>query len=187
MKLFVAFKDRKLKRFSLLLPDFIELYSVLVVIKKYVIPYEPLDALVHFLDEMSRWADKDLGDMLEFTRSAHYRKRHYIFLRSMRTLQDHISYIGRDKHGWNKTEAGERIAPDNVFLGNVCELPTQSVSFWKQKKYDEKGGWGIPDMEHLNSYDVVSNLSLDFLNAHIDPMVHSLSVIIEKLSSVNTK
>lgn len=186
-KLFTVFKNRNLKRLSHFLPEFVELYSVLAIIQKHVIPHEPLDALVYFLDEMSRWADKDLDEILNLTRCTRYHKRHYIFLQSLKTFQKHIAYVDRDKLSWNQTEIGERIVPENVFLGNVCGLPTKPISFWKQKKYDKRGGWDLPDMNHLNSYDVVANLSLEFLSMHIDPMLHSLSVIIEKLSSVDTK
>ena len=180
MKLFVAFKDRKLKRFSRLLSDFVDFHSKLVDIKMNIVSHDPLDALVCFFDESSRWEDRGLENMLTSV-DARCRQRHDVFFRSLETLQGHIACAGRTRFGWNRTKVGEVVTPEQVFLGNVYGLFTKPVSFWKQRKGEEKGGWGFPGMEYLNAYDVVASQSTGFLMVHLDSMISSLSVIIEEL------
>lgn len=180
MRLFAVFAGRKLKRFSYLLPEFTEFHSNLVDIKVNIIPNEPLDALVYFFDETSRWSDRDLDDLFASV-GVQCRQQHLAFFHSLDILQSHIACAGRTKFGWNRTEIGEVVTPENIFLGDVFGLFTHPVSFWKKRKCEEKGGWGFPRMEHLNSYDVVANQSLVFLKAHIDSMIDALDVLIEKL------
>lgn len=174
-------------RFSRLLPEFVDFHSNLTDIKANIIPHEPLDALVCFFNKTSVWADRGFDDVLASAGCIQWHERYCALVRSLEILQGHVACAGRTKFGWNRTKVGEVVTPDNVFLGNVYGLFTKPVSFWKQKRYDEKGGWGFPDMEHLNSYDVVAGQSVGFLQAHLDPMISSLAVIIETLSDVNEK
>lgn len=127
----------------------------------------PLDRLVYFFDVVSKWHDRGIGEIIQGLEQAG--PRYAKFLESVKTLQAHFDNAGRNQFGWNRTEEGEKVTADKVFLGNIWGLWTKPVSFWKDLKDEPKGGWGHSGevWKTLNAYDVVCQQAADFMNSHI--------------------
>lgn len=140
---------------------------------------DPLTEIVQFFDSMSRWHDRGIGDLIAAFEEVNYGQYDAV-LEKLRTLQKHFENAGRCEYGWNRTKRGETVTADKVFLGNIYGLFTHPVSFWKQRKDEERGGWGFSGMENLNAYDVVSQQARKFMVSHVGPMI----AILDNLEAV---
>lgn len=140
---------------------------------------DPLTEIVHFFDMVSRWHDRGIGDLIATFEEVNYGQYDEV-LEKLRTLQKHFENAGRCEYGWNRTKRGETVTADKVFLGNIYGLFTHPVPFWKQRKDENKGGWGYSGMENLNAYDVVSQQARKFMASHASPMI----VILNNLEAV---
>jgi hypothetical protein len=155
------------KKFSAIMVELQELNRNLKIIGDQL---DSLKAIVEFFDEVSKWHDRGLTDVLEEFTAANYKHRYDAIIGNLSALGKHFSNAGRDRYGWNRTEKGEVVIDSKVFLGNIYGLFTHSVGYWQRQKDAPKGGWGYSNMEHLNSHDVVSRQARGFMNSHIAPM-----------------
>jgi hypothetical protein len=142
---------------------------------------DPLSALVSFFNIVSPWHDRGIDDL----RNAFVAiggDEHKEILQKIEALQKHFRNAGRDKSGMNRTDPGEMVAPDKVFLGGIHGLFTRSIPEWEKGKNEPKGGWGHYDPNGYfaarNSYDVVSDKARQFMTSHIGPMKEILSSLI---------
>lgn len=154
------------------LPEFQELRQAL---QRASESRDSLTEIVHFFGTVSRWHDRGIEDLITAFEEVNYGQYDEV-LEKLRTLQKHFENAGRDECGWNRTKRGETVTADNVFLGNIFGLNTQPISFWKQRKDEEKGAWkgGIFDCEYTrqrNCYDVVSSQAQQFMAAHAGSMI----------------
>lgn len=133
---------------------------------------ESLDGIVTFFDQVSVWHDRsdEISSIIEKFKRANYGQQYNQIIENLSTLEAHFYNAGREQFGWNRTMSGEKVTEEKVYLGNIFGLFTHPVSFWKRKKDEKKGGWGFPNMEHLNAYDVVSRQARGFINSHVDSM-----------------
>jgi hypothetical protein len=53
-----------------------------------------------------------------------------INLQALCGLQKHLENAGRDLYGINRTQKGEEVTADKVYLGNVFGLFTHPASYW---------------------------------------------------------
>lgn len=87
-------------------------------------------ALTNFFNLISKYQDeksfqKELS-YLEKKNKKNYKKETVI----LRDICQEIEICSRNKYGMNRTEKGESVTFDNVFLGDVFGLRTHSISYW---------------------------------------------------------
>lgn len=172
-KRIVAMTGQHKKTLRTVLPELQELRKTLAECRE---SSDPLGDIVVFFNATSPWHDRGIRDVIASFEAANYGQYDEI-LKKLETLALHFVNAGRCDCGWNRTERGERVTADTIFLGNIYGLFTHPVLFWKQRKDDEKGGWGFSGMEHLNAYDVVSWQARDFMCSHAKPMAEIITYL----------
>lgn len=167
------------KQLKKLVPELMELSNELQRVQR-ASESDPLCAIVPFFDQVSRWHDRssEIRDLIKDFKKGNW-GQYTPLIEALELLQNHFVNAGRDKSGWNRTQKGETVTEDRVFLGNIYGLFTHPVSFWKQRKDKKKGGWGFSGMEHLNSYDVVSQQASRFMLSHIGFMLRIIQILID--------
>lgn len=98
---------------------------------------------------------------------------------TLSVLIKHIVNAGRNQYGINRTKTGETVTGDNTYWRPIFGLHTKTLNFWEGCKNNSKGGWGYPNMSHLNEFDVIENDVKKFTKSHIEPMI----VLIKKIES----
>lgn len=131
----------------------------------------PLDGIVLFFDSVSKMDDR-IEKVREVIRRFEEvnRGQYDQTITDLRTLKAHISNAGRNRYGHNRTEPGETVTPQKVFLGDTYGLFTHPVSYWKKQKDGMRGLWKHPKMKDLNAYDVVTIQAEKFMKSHA-PMI----------------
>ncbi len=156
------------KRITTLLPELRQLRDALQQASE---SRDPLTEIVRFFDTVSKWHDRGIGDLIAAFERVNYGQYNEV-LEKLRALQAHFINAGREPYyGWNRTNPGESVTADKVFLGNIYGLWTKTVNFWKEQKNAPKGDWGYSGMDHLNAYDVVSRQAKEFMASHTGPMI----------------
>ena len=160
----------KLKK---LVPELMELSNELQKIQQVS---DPLCAIVTFFDQISRWHDRssEIRDLIKDFKEVNW-GQYDLLIEALDLLQIQFFNAGRDKYGWNRTNRGETVTEDRVFLGNIYGLFTHPVSFWKQRRDEKKGGWGLSGMEHL----IVSQQASQFMLSHIGFMLRIIQILID--------
>lgn len=175
-----AFFADPVKELAVLL---IELRDLKLDLKFAAESSDPLSAIVHFFDSVSRWHDRGLGDIIAAFEAVNFGQYDGV-LENLRILETHFKRAGRG--AMNRTKRGQTVTEDSVYLGNIFGLWTKTVRFWKSKKDGTRGLWkdgiwdGHPAVEGKNPYDVVSDQARHFMDSHIGPMIR----IIGELESV---
>src|SRR3989344_4054749 len=146
-----AFFVRPKRRIAALVPEFRSLREDLERATK---TQNPLHEIVRFFDAVSRWHDREaeISGVIQGFVDVNY-GQHDRTIRELHAFMVHCVRAGRDAYGWNRTKWGQQVTSDVVFLGNIYGLFTHPVSFWQTQRCGKKGGWGFPEMEHLNACD----------------------------------
>jgi len=142
---------------------------------------DKLTAIVNFFGITSMWQDRGFSDLIKAFENVGTEEFNELAER-LKILQTHIFSAGRVKYGWNRTLPYEVVTAEKIFLGDIFGLFTKTVDFWQALKDEEKGGWGYPNMEHLNSYDVVSNQAAKFMESHVPTITDIVGVLEMKLA-----
>ena len=100
-------------------------------------------------------------------------------IETLSVLIKHITNAGRVPHGINRTKPGETVTGDNTYWRPIFGLHTKTLNYWESCKNNAKGGWGYPNMDHLNEFDVIENDVKKFIKSHVEPMIR----LIEKIES----
>lgn len=87
--------------------------------------------------------------------------------KSFEILKKHISNAGRNSYGWVRSERGQPVTADNVFLGDVYGIWTKPMRTFKEMPDDEWLQWVIQEYQLRG-----------FLRSHIEPMKQILADII---------
>jgi hypothetical protein len=156
------------KRLLQLKPELLDLASDLESVARFA-EQEPLTRIAPFFDITSKWHDRGLGDIITAF-SVVNDGQYDDIIGKLVTLDHQFIAAGRSPYGWNRTEYGEAVTPEKVFLGNVYGLFTKTAEYWTKQKDSPKGGWGFSNMEHLNPYDVVGNQARLFIRHHASTM-----------------
>lgn len=173
-KMIKSFFANPEKKFITLKDEFQELRAVLEQVQE---SDDSCIEIVDFFDSVSKWHDRGVEDFINAFDRVNYGQYDEV-LKNLQILQSHFVKAGRTEFGWNRTRHGETVTADKVFLGNIYGLATLPVSSLKGQKDCPKGGWGYPNMEHLNSYDVCNNQAADFIDSHTVPMINSIDNIL---------
>ena len=143
---------------------------------------DPLRAIVHFFDIMSKWQDKggvsELMDVFNYSSIGEH--RHTSIRRDLYSLQGHFRNAGRDPYGMNRTKEGQGVTMDDVFLGNICGLWTKPVREWLSMPVE----LGENELTHPSAPDksprqIVTKQAREFMVSHIKP----ISEIIHRLEA----
>lgn len=108
------------------------------------------DDIVIFFSYTSEWHDKGLKKDIELLEHANFGQFTKL-ISELNRLQSLINDSGRCEHGWNRTNPGQLVTPDNVYLGNILGILTHPVSYWSGLKKEPENMWGR-DLEHNPIY-----------------------------------
>ena len=137
---------------------------------------EPLDAIVTFFDEVSKWHDSGLGHNIY----AKFENANYgqldAALKDLLNLVVYFRTAGREEFGWNRTKRGEKVTADRVYLGDIYGLFTKTAAYWKTTKgHNDVGSWRGSvwerELDGMTTYDVIARQARNFMQSHADPMV----------------
>lgn len=92
---------------------------------------DSLTALVELFQIVSPWHDRGMSETVAKLEKINFDNRYTETIRLLALLEDDFMAAGRYRHGWNRTEKGEAVTDQNVWLGNVCGLWTKTVAYWK--------------------------------------------------------
>ncbi len=120
-----------------------------------------LDGIVAFFNATSVVHDKGIGEYPHLSSE---------IKETLRLLKLHLSQVGRDKYGMNRTLPGETVTPDNVYLGNVEGLFTLPIREWSKNPLD-------------GSYLTVNAQAKSFMESHTYKMRSFVIQIRNYLSS----
>ncbi len=129
---------------------------------------EPLYRIVEFFDRISPWHDRGLEDVISPFRQVNYGQHDHVIVQLIK-LEGHFVNAGRDPSGMNRTERGERVTADKVYVGGVFGLFTHAVPFWVARRGEPKGSH--PDYPDMNGYDLVAWHASRFMGSHGGPMI----------------
>lgn len=134
---------------------------------------DPLAQIVNFFRVTSPWHDRirEFGSLIATFDGVNYGQ--YVgVIATLRSLASHFAKAGRSDYGMNRTDRGEHISVNNVFLGGLYEqVPTRTVFDWQQHK-DDRVGQG-----QLNHYEVVSVQAREFMRDHIGAIVNLIAML----------
>lgn len=134
----------------------------------------PLDWIINFFNIVSPWHDRGLTEIVRSLEEAG--PLYTGFLEQVRLLQAHFVTAGRQQFGWNRTERGQMVGPQDVFLGNRRGLNTKSVSFWKGEKNNGN-----------DAYEIVCVQARDFMSGHVTGMIEAIDRLEEMLATADAR
>ena len=111
---------------------FCELTTLAEQIKPLLTSDDRLRALVQFFNLTSPWQDR--GGLTAITnrlQEVNWNGQHDETIAKFQELNRLFRECGRSSSGWNRTNPGDEVTEDTVFLGNVCGLFTKTISFWR--------------------------------------------------------
>lgn len=136
---------------------------------------EPLGVLVDFFNVVSPRQDRGIHKLLTAFADAGLR------FEEVEILENHLHNAGRARHGWNRTEPGEHVTMEKVWLGGIFGLWTFQASDWITKKDDPYRDWTGSTWESycngLNAYEVVARHTRRFMLNHTKEMIPILRTL----------
>lgn len=136
---------------------------------------EPIENLIQLFNIVSPWHDRGLTDLKEKFSLKNDKEAQEV-LAILNELELHIRNAGRDDYGMNRTNKGEGVCLDDVYLGDIYGLWTKKASYWLSLKNSEKKrDWGYPGMENMTSYEVISAHALRFIESHRPIMIQLIN------------
>ncbi len=102
-------------------------------------------------------------------------------IESLEIVQTHIDRAGRDKYGLNRTDYGQEVTAESVFLGNVFGLSTKTASFWLERqevlKKEIREDLSSSNGKKISNWDCVNSQAGNFVNSHAIPLMDELNKI----------
>lgn len=103
-------------------------------------------------------------------------------LEALTTLQKHFINAGRSEYGLNRTQKGEEVTADKVFLGNVFGLFTKTASYWlanKEKLQNESrpDASKNPESPVSNWYLINDHQAGNFIKSHVDGILQQIAIL----------
>lgn len=93
-----------------------------------------VEAIVRLFQVLSPLHDED-GFNQEITLLSKYASRKMRKqINALQILQMHVRHAGRCEFGMNRTQKGETVTPDKVYLGNLYGLWTKTADYWLSEK-----------------------------------------------------
>lgn len=132
---------------------------------------DPIDRLVKYFNAVAPLCDKpeDLNAAVAAAQKAG--SKYTETAAALRDLQVHVQQSGRDPYGWNRTERGETVTGDNVYLGNVFGRFTKTASYW-QRSFNQDHPHADEDRQ------IISGQAKGFVESHAPKMQTDIRKII---------
>jgi hypothetical protein len=138
-----------------------ELNQLEIEMQKVLVLDNKIKAIVRFFQIVSPL--QDAGGFIKTIRVFEKHARgHEKTLKALKDLQSQLQKSGRCQYGMNRTELGQEVTEDNVFLGNVYGLWTETAHYWlshEQKLKDNvrddislRGQYPVSDWYIINNY-----------------------------------
>ncbi|HYD18508.1 MAG TPA: hypothetical protein VEF76_08525 [Patescibacteria group bacterium] len=89
---------------------------------------------------------------------------------ALRDLQVHVQQSGRDPYGWNRTEKGETVTGDNVYLGNIYGRFTKTANYW-QSSFSRDHSYADEDRQ------IIGGQAKGFVESHVPKMHKDIAKI----------
>ena len=116
------------------------------------------------------------------------RKKNYgqlnLVISAFENLQRHIQLAGRDSCGINRTEIGEPISLQKIFLGNVYGIWTKPASYWlqNQEKFKNEDSGLLPKSgcggEFVSIWYCINDCQAgDFVKIHTSGIIKNIKII----------
>ena len=119
---------------------------------------DPLDQLIEFFSITSISHDS-IGELILAKNNLHNKRFLFLSFSDVETASSleeiivEITKVGREVFGINRTNVGEVVSQDKVFLGNTEGLYTKSISDWRTKN--------DPIADHI-----IKKQATEFVDAH---------------------
>lgn len=140
----------------------------------YEMGQDPLGQIVHFFNLTSPWHDRGLGDIIAAFEGVNYGQFGNLLV-ELRMLQTHFEQAGRNLYGMNRTERGERVTVEKVFLGNIYGLFKRPIPHWQEASArvpDKRFHWRASAATNgMSDHDVVARQARQFMGSHVQPMI----------------
>src|SRR3989338_725143 len=136
-----------------ILPDLIETKTDLIKIKTK--SDDGIEIITDFFNIVSHWYDKNAIEPIISALENFDFGQFTGFIKYLKILDTHFKNAGRNRYGFNRTEIGEQVTDDKVFLGNIYGYWTKPISYIKQQKEDEE------------YYQTMSRQAKNFIDSHI--------------------
>lgn len=145
-----------------------------------------LQSLVKFYEITSHWDDnrheiRVVTSNLETINVGHYTDH----VTRLNNLEEVFNKTGRDLL-WNKTIKGDKIGPENIFLGQKRNLPLRTIKFWQDFKDGKISGEKLPSrLKNLSEPDK-KNI-IDIINDQARIILKKGRIIIEIINNLEKK
>lgn len=142
----------------------LELQRLSPKLKEFGESKDPIPTIVQFFDEVSKWYDRraeiqKLSTIFGWINFGQHDKT----IENLKKLDVHFCNAGA-RYGWNRTEKGEEVTEDKVFLGNISGIRRLSVSYFTKTINNNS-----------LTYFTITLQARDFMKLHIDPMIKSIN------------
>ena len=169
LKMFEDWRRRPISLIEDTLPELRDLSKDLTEIRNL----QPLTGIVMFFNLVSCWHDRcdEINQIIGDLRRVDY-GQHTKLIEKLGVLIHHFENAGRSRYGYNRTEKGQEVTGEHVFLGGIYGVWTLNILSWLKHKNDRRdiasfSGFHL-SMANMNSYDVVSQQARDFMTPHIE-------------------
>lgn len=156
-----------------ILPDLQDLANNL----KRVSLLQPLNGIIPFFNCVSRWHDRlsEIDIIIEFLTKVNNKGQNTRLIDSLQALRAHFINAGRDKYAMNRTEKGQEVLAEDIFLGGIFGLWTQSLPVWLAQKNAPPANWEFPNLKGYNAFEVISWHTGQFMTSHVGPICKIVS------------
>lgn len=125
-----------------------------------------VQSITPFFNLISPFHDEQpLALVIERLKQKNRRGQYHWMIDPLEQLSAHFVIAGRDRFGWNRTQTGEEVTEDNVFLGDIDGYWTKTVSYIKTQKDDAE------------YYVTMSRQAKEFIQSHTTPMIQIIQLI----------
>ncbi len=130
---------------------------------------DPISRLVQFFEAVSTFNDKqeqtpvNVGVAATAFRKANDQGQYAQTVEALESLQTHFRQAGREPYGINRTQPGEHVTENNVYLGNVFGLWTFTASDWRAKLSRD-------DAQTKENKQIIEGQAAGFVKSHLEPM-----------------
>lgn len=103
-------------------------------------------------------------------------------LEALAILQLHFTRAGRSPYGINRTEKGETVTSEKIYLGNVFGLWTKTASYWLNERPNLEKAFR-PDVSKnpnnpLSNWDLINDYQCgNFIKSHVDGILEQIAVL----------
>lgn len=122
-------------------------------------PQSAVRLMVEFFNSTSPRQDRDIASKLTEL------KGDEAFREALRELSVHLRQTGRDSCGMNRTQFGQHVRDENVFLGGVNYAHTRNVAQI------------LVEGDESDYYRTVNAQATEYLQTHLSKMIMAINVV----------